>query len=271
MLNPVTTNPYASVEDLLRTKDSRTAFQLSGDQDLKPGQRANIQFALDCAAGELESSLYGRVPLPLPVARVPASGQVTVTGVPADSSTITLSDGLTAATLTFLSGGSAITQINTASGIPATIAALIGAALPLNKLGIQSENVGIVLALQNVGSGPQGNVQIVTTSPLVSAVGMSGGGLQIPFILKKWVCAKACEALFARRSDMPEQIRQSIEWADKWISDWRNRVVSIPGITRSAPGLYNGPPVGVVAACTAWNYDWCTGQALQPQYPPNLS
>lgn len=262
MLQPVVSNPYAQVEDLLRTKDARTVFGLSGDQNLSAGQRANIQFALDCAAGELESIIYGYVPLPLPVARVPASGQITVTGVPADNSTLILSDGLISPTLTFLSGGTAINQIDTASGSPATIAGLIGVAIPLNNLGIVWENTGIVLSLQNAGSGTQGNVAIVTTSPLVSAVGMSGGGLQIPFILKKWVCAKAAESMFARRSDMPEQIRQQVAWADKWATDFIGRRVSIPGITRSGIGLFNGPPVALVVACTQWNVDWCTGLPL---------
>lgn len=268
MLQPVTTNPYASVEDLLRSKDARSVFQLSGDQNLPQGQRANVQFHLDTAASELESSLYGRVPIPLPVRTVPASGQLTITGVPADNQTLMISDGILAPTLTFLSGGMAITQINTASADPATIAGLIGAALPLNKLGIQSENVGIVLALQNLAVGPQGNVAIATNSPFVQFVGMSGGGMQIPFILKKWVCAKAFESLIGRRSDMPEQVKQAIAWADEWMEDWRMRKVAIPGIGRSAPTLYNGPPIGVVAACTAWNQDWCgNGQALTPVLP----
>ncbi len=270
MLNPVSPNPYASIEDVLRSKDARTAFGLSGDQNLPQGQRSNIQFALDNAAGELESSLYGRVPLPLPVPRVAASGQITVNGVPSNAQNLFISDGLLDATLIFTNSPSAITDIDTSSANAATIAGLIGAAIPLNRIGISAQNVGRVLNLQNDASGVEGNVAITTTAPLVSVVGMSGGGLQVPFVLRKWVCAKACESLFGRRSDLPEQIRQSIVWADKWMEDWRMRKVSIPGVGRSAPGLYQGAPIGTLV-CMEWNVDWSNGQALQPLFPPNQS
>lgn len=232
-------NPYASIEDILRFGDSRTLLQLSGDQNLSQGQRSNIQFGLDLAAGELESLICTRTSLPIAAQAVPAQGTVALTGIPADNSTLTLSDGITTIPFTYLSGGTGMTQIDTASANEGTITGIAGTKVRNSGLALSTTESGVVLTLTNVANGTIGNVAITTTSPLVMVSGMAGGATQMPQILTLWVLSKAVESMFGRRSSLPENWRMRIAWADRWAQMYMKRLVSIPGAGWSAePALY---------------------------------
>lgn len=48
----------------------------------------------------------------------------------------------------------------------------------------------------------------------------------------KIVAALAKKSLFGRRSDMPEEVKAEIDWADDWLKKLVTGVVGLPGITR---------------------------------------
>jgi hypothetical protein len=127
-------NAYCTVQQMLSIYDARVMKQLSGDQNSLAGVLPNIQFHLDMNASELDSHFYGRVELPMSAPGIPATGTISYVSVPADGSTNTISDGSTTVVFTYLSGGVATNQINTASGLVNTIAGLL--ARPLKEEGM---------------------------------------------------------------------------------------------------------------------------------------
>jgi phage gp36-like protein len=58
-------NAYLTAEQFFAFYDARTMLQLSGDQGSPQGNPANLTRILDAAAGVLDSTLAGRVALPL--------------------------------------------------------------------------------------------------------------------------------------------------------------------------------------------------------------
>lgn len=223
-------NPYITISQFNQLYDMKVLAQLSNDQQSSDALQTTIQMALDIQAGELESVLSGRVTLPITPQLFPASGSISLIGVPADNSTVTIGDGMMVSVFTFLSGGTATGQVDTSSGDTATIAGILGEVIGVSGLNLDvQENVTAVL-LQNLKPGTDGNVAITTTSASVIPMGMKGGASSMPLILTKLVGVGAVRRMFARRGDLPPAIQADIEWADSWIAKFIATLVQIPGV-----------------------------------------
>lgn len=62
----------------------------------------------------------------------------------------------------------------------------------------------------------------------------------VDLVLTKFVAVKAVERMYARRNDLPEAVKQDIEWANQWIQDLKDRKINLPNVTRAnAPNLYS--------------------------------
>lgn len=59
----------------------------------------------------------------------------------------------------------------------------------------------------------------------------------MPLILTKYVAALAMRHLYARRSDLPDEVKADAKEADQWIKDYINARVNIPGQARKQPEL----------------------------------
>lgn len=234
-------NPYCSVAQLFALYDSRTLLQLSGDQNSAAGQPANIQTLLDLEAGELNTYLNGRFSLPIPLLTVPAVGMASFVSVPADNTTTTIGDGKNVAVFTYLNGGTALGQINTATGNTSDIAAILAAAVNVAGISVQAQArlfsvalVNTVVPGANPPSGYAGNVPIITTSPAVQVSGMMNGSTKAPDPLTKLVAVPTAARLFARRNDRPKQISDDMKWRDDWLKLLLLGAVSIPGVPFAA-------------------------------------
>lgn len=231
-------NPYCNLPQLFALFDERVQLQLSGDQNTQQGKMANLQFLLDMQAAELESYLDGRVALPVPFTTVPATGMASIVSIPADNSTVTIGDGISAGIFTFLSGGTGLNQVNTSTGNAWDIAALWAAAINQAGLSIVAQSRLYSVALINTSmptkvppSGYAGNVPITSTAGSSIVIrGMIGGTAQVSLVLTKWVGLTAVMRTFGRRADMPPAIKAGADWADSWIKLFMDARVNIPGV-----------------------------------------
>jgi phage gp36-like protein len=61
--------------------------------------------------------------------------------------------------------------------------------------------------------------------------------LPVAKVLTKWVAAKTSERLFARRNDIPAQVKEDAAWADKWIGMFMDGRVALPDVQQVLPAL----------------------------------
>ena len=59
----------------------------------------------------------------------------------------------------------------------------------------------------------RGRIRIPLTSP--------------PSVLTKWVCIKAAEALYRRRSDKPKGLADDLRWCEQWTKDFSAGLISL--------------------------------------------
>lgn len=214
--------------------DKRTALQLSGDQNTDTGTPQNLQFILDLEASKLDGYLNGRINFPINPPVTFSNGTAAILSVPADSSTLTLSDGVTSIPFTFLSGGTGATQIDTASGIEATIAGVASTIVNASGLNLFTQAAGIILQIVNKKGGTAGNVAITTTSSAVQVTGMSGGTTAIPLVFTEYVISMTRGALFMRRADMPDAVKADMDKWEGWLNNFMLGLISVPGTTSTA-------------------------------------
>lgn len=223
-------NPYITTAQFQAMYDIRVTATLSNDQNSNSVAIATVQFMLDMQASELDSFLNGRFTLPITPPQIPASGIIALTAIPADNSTITISDGFISVTFTFLSGGVATNQVNTASGNTATIAGIFATVIGKSGLNIAAGENGNAVSLVNKLPGVAGNVAMTTTSAALTISGMAGGEYQMPLILTKWVGVTAAARMYARRNDRPKGIDADVAAAMQWRADIIAGIIGIPGV-----------------------------------------
>lgn len=56
----------------------------------------------------------------------------------------------------------------------------------------------------------------------------------VPAVLSKWVAVTTAARLFARRNDIPQQVRADLEWAEGWMKELMDNKVGLPGVSRHA-------------------------------------
>jgi len=115
-------------------------------------------------------------------AATPASGTVSLTGLPSDTNTVTISDGIITPVVFEFDSNSTVSGSNTAVTIAATAelsAANLAAKVNASALSISAAAVGasVVLTHKKNGAGPSGayNVAITRVGDAISVVGMAGG------------------------------------------------------------------------------------------------
>lgn len=59
----------------------------------------------------------------------------------------------------------------------------------------------------------------------------------VPKVLTRWVAVKTVELLYGNRTDLPQAVKDQIEWSDKWIDLLMKGLVSLPSQTRQGAVL----------------------------------
>lgn len=100
----------------------------------------------------------------------------------------------------------------------------------VNGRAIDDSEGGILQTLIDDGASELDSHLNMNYSSLVNS---PAGTFDIPFVLKRWVAAVAVNHTYARRSDMPQKVKNDVTWAESWIEKLDLRKISLPKLTRS--------------------------------------